>query len=96
MLFNSFEFVIFFSIVFFVYYKSYNNLKFQNVILLVSSYVFYGWWDWRFLSLIIISSISDYLIGYAIDKNNNKKQRKHQRTTNNNKTTKNKENNFLF
>ena len=76
MLFNSFEFVIFFSIVFFVYYKSYNNLKFQNVILLVSSYVFYGWWDWRFLSLIIISSISDYLIGYAIDKNNNKKQRK--------------------
>jgi D-alanyl-lipoteichoic acid acyltransferase DltB (MBOAT superfamily) len=76
MLFNSFEFVIFFSIVFFVYYKSYNNLKFQNILLLVSSYVFYGWWDWKFLSLIFISSISDYLIGRAIDENDNKKQRK--------------------
>ncbi|MEW4924499.1 MBOAT family O-acyltransferase [Algibacter sp. 2305UL17-15] len=76
MLFNSFEFVIFFSIVFFIYYKSYDNLKFQNILLLVSSYVFYGWWDWRFLSLIFISSISDYLIGKAIDDNDNDKQRK--------------------
>ncbi|MDO5980484.1 MBOAT family O-acyltransferase [Flavivirga spongiicola] len=76
MLFNSLEFVIFFVIVFFAYYKSYNNLKFQNALLLISSYVFYGWWDWRFLSLIIISSISDYIIGSLIDKSNNKKQRK--------------------
>ncbi|MBO3116909.1 MBOAT family protein [Winogradskyella sp. DF17] len=76
MLFNSFEFVVFFVIVFFIYYKSYNNLRFQNALLLVSSYVFYGWWDWRFLSLIIISSFSDYFIGRAIDLNNDKKQRK--------------------
>tara|TARA_R110002096_G_C14578716_1_gene721112 strand:- start:65 stop:1513 length:1449 start_codon:yes stop_codon:yes gene_type:complete len=76
MLFNSFEFVIFFSIIFFIYYRSYDNLKFQNALLLISSYVFYGWWDWRFLSLIFISSISDYLIGKAIDENDNKKQRK--------------------
>ena len=76
MLFNSFEFVIFFSIVFFIYYKSYDNLKFQNILLLVSSYIFYGWWDWRFLSLIFISSISDYIIGKALDENKNKKQRK--------------------
>ncbi|TBN06531.1 MBOAT family protein [Hyunsoonleella flava] len=76
MLFNSFEFVVFFVIVFSLYYKSYNNLKFQNTLLLISSYVFYGWWDWRFLSLILISSVSDYIIGKAIDENSNKIQRK--------------------
>ncbi|MDB9755495.1 MBOAT family protein [Winogradskyella sp.] len=76
MLFNSVEFIIFFIIVFFIYYKSYNNLKFQNVLLLLSSYLFYGWWDWKFLSLIIISSICDYLIGSAIDDSNDKKHRK--------------------
>ena len=76
MLFNSFEFFIFFVIVFFIYYISYNNLKFQNSLLLISSYVFYGWWDWRFLSLILISSISDYTLGLLIDENDNKKQRK--------------------
>jgi D-alanyl-lipoteichoic acid acyltransferase DltB (MBOAT superfamily) len=76
MLFNSFEFVVFFIIVFFIYYKSYNKLTLQNTLLLVSSYVFYGWWDWRFLSLIIISSLSDYFIGKAIDQNNDKKQRR--------------------
>jgi alginate O-acetyltransferase complex protein AlgI len=76
MLFNSFDFVVFFVIVFFIYYKSYDNLKLQNTLLLVSSYVFYGWWDWRFLSLIFISSMSDYIIGKAIDENDNKKHRK--------------------
>jgi len=76
MLFNSFEFVIFFVIVFFIYYKSYDNLKFQNALLLISSYVFYGWWDWKFLSLIVISSVCDYAIGKAIDENNDKKKRK--------------------
>jgi len=76
MLFNSFEFVIFFVIVFFIYYKSYDNLKFQNALLLISSYVFYGWWGWKFLSLIIISSVCDYAIGKAIDENDDKKQRK--------------------
>lgn len=76
MLFNSFEFVIFFVIVFFIYYKTYDRLRFQNALLLVASYIFYGWWDWRFLSLIIISSISDFFIGRAIHHNNNKKHRK--------------------
>jgi D-alanyl-lipoteichoic acid acyltransferase DltB (MBOAT superfamily) len=68
--------MVFFIIVFFIYYKSYDNLKFQNILLLVSSYVFYGWWDWRFLSLIIISSISDYIIGKSIDNTVNHKERK--------------------
>lgn len=77
MLFNSFEFVVFFCLVFFIYYKSYDNLKFQNILLLISRYVFYGWWDWKFLSLIVISSVSDYIIGGAIDTNDNKKHRKY-------------------
>ncbi len=76
MLFNSLEFIIFFVIVFTLYYKTYNQLKLQNILVLVSSYIFYGWWDWRFLSLIIISSVCDFVIGRAIDKSQVKKSRK--------------------
>ncbi|GHT02388.1 alginate O-acetyltransferase [Bacteroidia bacterium] len=39
----------------------------RNLFLLVASYVFYGWWDWRFLSLIVISSLMDFLLGCKID-----------------------------
>ena len=52
------------------------NLKLQNLLLLVSSYVFYGWWDWRFLSLIIFSSFIDYYIGIGLSKTNDQKKRK--------------------
>ena len=71
MLFNSYEFFIFLPIVFFLYWFVFkNNLKFQNTLILLASYVFYSWWDWRFLSLIIISTIIDYLIGLKIYKSN--------------------------
>ncbi|PNQ73889.1 membrane-bound O-acyltransferase family protein [Hanstruepera neustonica] len=64
MLFNSIDFVIFLPIVFLLYWFVTNrNLKLQNLFLLIASYVFYGWWDWRFLSLIIFSSLVDYTIG---------------------------------
>ncbi|UCS91978.1 MBOAT family protein [Echinicola marina] len=64
MLFNSFEFLIFLPIVFLLYWAVFQkNLKAQNTFLLLASYVFYGWWDWRFLSLIIVSSWVDYLCG---------------------------------
>jgi len=46
-------------------------LKVQNTLLLISSYIFYGWWDWRFLTLIIISSFADYFIGLKIYQSNN-------------------------
>ena len=73
MLFNSVEFIFFFLIVFFSYWFLFNkNLKFQNLLILFSSYFFYAWWDWRFLSLIIISSLTDYLVGLQIEKSNNK------------------------
>ena len=73
MLFNSVEFIFFFLIVFFSYWFLFNkNLKFQNLLILFSSYFFYAWWDWRFLVLIIISSLTDYLVGLQIEKSNNK------------------------
>ncbi len=77
MLFNSLTFLLFFVAVFIIYWLVFNkNTKHQNIFLLVASYFFYGYWDWRFLSLIAISSASDYIIGLAIDKQNNNKKRK--------------------
>ncbi len=61
MLFNSLEFFIFLPIVLGVYYTL--SFRAQNAWLLVASYVFYGSWDWRFLSLILISTAVDYWVG---------------------------------
>ena len=67
MLFHSIEFTIFLPIVFTIYWFIVNkNLRLQNTFILISSYIFYGWWDWRFLSLIVISSVVDYSIGLLI------------------------------
>ncbi len=64
MLFNSIDFAIFLPIVFLLYWFVINkNLKLQNAFLVAASYLFYGWWDWRFLSLIIFSTLVDYGIG---------------------------------
>jgi len=77
MLFNSIDFAVFLPIVFVLYwFVTYKNLKLQNVLILVSSYVFYGWWDWRFLSLIVFSSFVDYLVGIGLMKTNDKTKRK--------------------
>jgi len=64
MLFNTIEFAIFFFIV----YSLYRMLphRWQNGLLLVASYYFYGSWDWRFLSLIFISTVVDYICGIKI------------------------------
>ncbi|MFC0263480.1 MBOAT family O-acyltransferase [Fontibacter flavus] len=67
MLFNSFEFLIFFPVVFLLYWCVFQkHLKAQNAFILVASYVFYGWWDWRFLGLIAFSSLVDYWIGLKL------------------------------
>ena len=77
MLFNSIDFAIFLPVVFIIYWFVVNkNLALQNLMILIASYVFYGWWDWRFLSLIFISSITDYAIGIGLDKSKSKKKRK--------------------
>ena len=70
MLFNSFDFAIFLPIVFVLYwFVMARNLKLQNLLIVVASYVFYGWWDWRFLSLILFSTLTDYWIA-AMDGQN--------------------------
>ena len=67
MLFNSLDFAIFLPIVFFLYwFVLQKNLKLQNTLIVLASYVFYGWWDWRFLSLIIFSTVVDYLVGQKL------------------------------
>ncbi|MDC6366496.1 MBOAT family protein [Muricauda sp. AC10] len=66
MLFNSLDFAIFFSIVFVLYWLVSGNRRWRNILVLVSSYVFYGWWDWRFLFLIAISSIVDFFVGQRL------------------------------
>ena len=63
MLFNSLPFAVFLPIVFTVYWALRNSLRSQNLMLLVASYIFYGWWDARFLSLIVASTVVDYLLG---------------------------------
>ncbi|WP_047245778.1 MBOAT family O-acyltransferase [Maribacter thermophilus] len=76
MLFNSIEFLLFFPTVFVLYWLLNKNLGYQNLLLLVASYIFYAWWDWRFLSLIIISSIIDYRAGLSIHNATSPKARK--------------------
>ncbi|WP_136481122.1 MBOAT family O-acyltransferase [Cognatitamlana onchidii] len=77
MLFNSFEFLVFLPTVFLLYWFVFNKkLKVQNLLLLFASYTFYGWWDWRFLSLIVFSSILDYSCGLRIEKNVEKSKRR--------------------
>ena len=77
MLFNSIEFLFFLPIVFVLYWFVFNKkLKHQNLLILVSSYFFYGWWDYRFLILIILSTIVDYFIGINIAKEISEKKKK--------------------
>ncbi|MCK6607375.1 MAG: MBOAT family protein [Flavobacterium sp.] len=77
MLFNSIEFLLFLPTVFFLYWFVFKNqLRAQNVLLLVASYIFYGWWDWRFLSLIIASTFLDYFIAIQLGKTDVSKKRK--------------------
>ena len=75
MLFNSIEFAIFLPIVFLIYwaigYAHINDqlkLRFQNAFVVIASYVFYGWWDWRFLLLIAFTSFCSWGSGLLIAK----------------------------
>ena len=69
MLFTSLEFTVFLPIVFLLYWFVFNrNVKVQNLFILVASYIFYGWWDWRFLFLIVFTSLCSYSCGVIIEK----------------------------
>jgi len=67
MLFNSLSFLIFLPIVFILYwFATKGNLRLQNILLLVASYYFYSCWDWRFMVLLIFSTLLDYYTGIKI------------------------------
>ena len=76
MLFNSLEFLIFLPIVFLLYWFVFDyamrgckrQLLWQNLLIVVASYIFYGWWDWRFLVLIAITTVLSFLSGIGIEK----------------------------
>jgi alginate O-acetyltransferase complex protein AlgI len=77
MLFNSIDFAIFLPIVFILYWFVTNkNLKLQNFLIVAASYLFYGWWDYRFLSLILFSTIIDYTVGRKLRLEENQTKRK--------------------
>ncbi len=69
MLFNSIDFFLFLPIVFTLYWLiGSKKIKSQNLLIVISSYVFYGWWDWRFLFLIVFSTLVDYFVGLSLNK----------------------------
>ncbi len=73
MKFNSIEFLVFLCATFFVLWNVRKNLKAFNILLLLVNYVFYAWWDLRFLLLILFSSFVDYTVGYFIPNSRHKK-----------------------
>ena len=77
MLFNSLDFAVFLPIVFILYWFITNkNLKAQNILIVLASYFFYAWWDWRFLGLILFSTLVDYFVGLALEREGKKSKRK--------------------
>ncbi len=67
MLFNSIDFAIFLPVIFILYWFVFNKtIKTQNALIAVSSYIFYGWWEWEFLALIFFSTVVDYSIGLKL------------------------------
>jgi len=77
MLFNSIDFAVFLPIVFILYWFVTNkNLKLQNFLIVAASYIFYGWWDWRFLSLILFSTLVDYSVSRKLGIEENQTKRR--------------------
>lgn len=72
MAFNSIQFAVFLPIVFFIYWALKNNLKLQNLFVVIASYIFYGWWDWKFLILIALTSFLSWGSGLLISESKTK------------------------
>ena len=80
MLFNSIDFFIFLPVVFLLYWFTLKTRKWRNLLIVIVSYIFYGWWDPRFLVLIAITSLSSYYSGLLIERY--EKSRKRQKMIN--------------
>lgn len=70
MTFDSIAFALFLPFVFVIYWQLTGNRQRQNVFLLIASYVFYGWWNWRLLGLIILTTATSYLCAKVVYKSN--------------------------
>ena len=68
MLFNSFEFLRFLPVVFLLYWFVFRQRRWQNLLVVIASYVFYGWWDWRFLFLIAFTSLCSFGSGLLLER----------------------------
>ena len=67
MLFNSIAFALFLPLVFALYWSPLRrSLRAQNIVLITAGFVFYGWWDWRFLLLLLATSMTDYVVALAM------------------------------
>lgn len=76
MLFNSIEFAIFLPIVFVLYWLVFKETRAQNVLIVAASSLFYGWWDWRFLSLLLVSIVIDFFVAKAMHRQEDSKKRR--------------------
>jgi D-alanyl-lipoteichoic acid acyltransferase DltB (MBOAT superfamily) len=78
MLFNSITYFYFFILVFLIYWWLLKrHLRLQNLFILLASYCFYGWWDVRFLALIFISSLVDFIVGRSIFKQTDRRKKRY-------------------
>lgn len=74
MLFNSIEFLLFLPVVFAMYWFVFNrSLQLQNTLILFASYFFYGWWSWKFMGLLALSTLLDYIYGFSVASSNKKR-----------------------
>lgn len=76
MQFQSFIFIQFFLLFYASYLLLMSNFKAQNVLLVIASYIFYGYWDWRFLFLLVFSTVVDFIAAKAIAITSSKRQKK--------------------
>ena len=76
MLFNSLDFALFLPVVFALYWLLHRHLKLQNLLIVLASYFFYGWWDYRFLALIVFSTVVDFVVGHFLFKTKHPRPRK--------------------
>lgn len=76
MLFNSIEFLIFLPIVFLLYWFVFRGRQHQNLLIIIASYIFYGWWDWRFLLLIVLTSLCSYGSGLLLEHSEGQQQKR--------------------
>ncbi|MEX2135065.1 MAG: hypothetical protein WEB67_13045, partial [Acidimicrobiia bacterium] len=74
LVFNSLQYVVFLSLVSIVYWRL--RHRHQNILLVIASYLFYAAWDWRFLGLLIISTVVDYLVGIGLTATKEKQARR--------------------